>query len=89
MNDNETRGFHCPRCRLPIGQIEPDGALFMVPGIRIAHADFVCMCGKAIHWHSHEMAMERLVARVLALRGVVSIQETENGGTDSPDGMLT
>ena len=88
MND-ETNAFHCPRCGLPIGLIEPDGALFMVPGIRIAQADFVCYCGKAIHWRSHEMAMERLVARVLALRGVVSIRETENGGAHAPAGMLT
>ena len=79
MNDNETHAFHCPRCGLPIGLIEPDGALFIVPGIRIAHADFVCYCGKAIHWHSHEMAMDRLVDRVLRMRSTMG----------SPCGLLT
>ena len=63
MNDDERR-FCCPECQLRIGTIEADGVLVMYPGIRIARADFVCVCGKALYWHSHEMAMDRLIERV-------------------------
>jgi hypothetical protein len=55
-----------------IGEIEPDGTLLMYPGVHIAHADLVCHCGKALYWHSHELTMERLVSRVLALRSATS-----------------
>lgn len=67
MSDNEARQFYCPKCKLRIGQIEPDGALLVFPGVRIARADFVCVCGKALYWHSHEAAMSRLVDRVLRM----------------------
>ena len=67
MNDDERR-CNCPKCQLRIGTIEPDGVLVMYPGVRIARADFVCVCGKALYWHSHEMAMDRLVDRVRRMR---------------------
>ena len=79
MNDDESRYFCCPVCELRIGEIEPDGALLMYPGVRVARCDMVCLCGHAIAWHSHEAAMGRLVARVLRMRGTVG----------SPCGMLT
>ena len=88
MNDDE-RKFKCPKCQLRIGTIEADGVLVMYPGIRIARADFVCVCGKALYWHSHEMAMDRLVDRVRRMRSEASVQQTQSSGTGSPRGMLS
>ena len=67
MNDDERR-FNCPKCQLRIGTIKPDGILLMYPGIRIARAELVVRCGKALYWHSHEMAMDRLVNRLRRMR---------------------
>ena len=79
MNDETGHWFYCPRCDTRIGEIEPDGALLMYPGVRIAHADMVCICGKVLTWHSHPTAMDRLVDRVLKMRSTMG----------SPCGMLS
>jgi len=81
--------FRCPRCKLRIGEIEPDGALLMYPGVRVAHADMVCQCGRKLRWHGHEAALDRLVDRVIRMRSGMSIPQPEDSGTGSPAGVLT